>query len=155
MTGFDDKLRLNAAEIERALDTLLDACRLAGPGEPPARLVAAMRHGTLEGGKRLRPFLLRQTAQMGGFEGETAFVFAPAILGPNQVQGACAELFVVSGISFDRLVDQDGYVLSLVLAGFFLDLDFGVGVYARAKRGNDDAIYTHPAVFNPFIRLAA
>jgi farnesyl diphosphate synthase len=79
MTGFDDKLRLNAAEIERALDTLLDAGRLAGPGEPPARLVAAMRHGTLEGGKRLRPFLLRQTAQMLGIAPERSIAAAVSV----------------------------------------------------------------------------
>ncbi|HEX4296691.1 MAG TPA: polyprenyl synthetase family protein, partial [Devosia sp.] len=54
----------NAAEIERALDTLLAAAPLSGPGVPPDRLVAAMRHGSLDGGKRLRPFLLRQTAAM-------------------------------------------------------------------------------------------
>ena len=49
MTSFDAKLRQNATDIERALGTLLNADRLAGPGEPPGRLVAAMRHGALEG----------------------------------------------------------------------------------------------------------
>jgi farnesyl diphosphate synthase len=66
MTNFDDKLRQNATEIERALDTQLGAEPLGGPGEPPARLLAAMRHGALEGGKRLRPFFLRQTRAMLG-----------------------------------------------------------------------------------------
>jgi farnesyl diphosphate synthase len=37
---------------------------LAGPGTPPDRLIAAMRHGTLGGGKRLRPALLVETAGM-------------------------------------------------------------------------------------------
>jgi farnesyl diphosphate synthase len=64
--SFAEKLQRNAAEIERALDTLLGVQPLTGPGEPPARLIEAMRHGTLEGGKRLRPFLLRETAQMLG-----------------------------------------------------------------------------------------
>ena len=66
MTDFSSKLRQNAEEIERALDTLLEAGRLSGPGEVPGRLVAAMRHGTLNGGKRLRPFLLRETAALCG-----------------------------------------------------------------------------------------
>jgi len=64
MAGFDQKLQHNAADIERALDTLLSADPLAGPGEPPPLLLEAMRHGTLNGGKRLRPFLLREAAEM-------------------------------------------------------------------------------------------
>ncbi|MCW5647093.1 MAG: polyprenyl synthetase family protein, partial [Sphingopyxis sp.] len=79
MTSFDDKLRRNAAEIERALDTLLTAERLSGPGEPPARLLAAMRHGALEGGKRLRPFLLRETARLLGVDGDNSLAAATAV----------------------------------------------------------------------------
>ncbi|MEO7221507.1 MAG: polyprenyl synthetase family protein, partial [Devosia sp.] len=76
MSNFDAKLKQNAADIERALDTLLNADRLGGPGQPPGGLVAAMRHGTLEGGKRLRPFLLRETARMLGKSGEYSLVSA-------------------------------------------------------------------------------
>jgi farnesyl diphosphate synthase len=79
MTSFDDKLRQNAAEIERALDTLLSAERLAGPGEPPARLLAAMRHGALDGGKRLRPLLLRETAQLLGVAPEHSLAAATSV----------------------------------------------------------------------------
>jgi farnesyl diphosphate synthase len=79
MTDFDARLRQNAADIERALDALLTAGRLGGPGEPPARLVAAMRHGALEGGKRLRPFLLRQTAHMFGKAVESSIVSAVSV----------------------------------------------------------------------------
>ncbi|MEP7240038.1 MAG: polyprenyl synthetase family protein [Devosia sp.] len=64
MTGFDTILESNAAAIERALDTLLSPDRLDGPGAVPPRLLEAMRHGTLGGGKRLRPLLLRETAAM-------------------------------------------------------------------------------------------
>jgi farnesyl diphosphate synthase len=69
----------NAAEIERALDTLLAAAPLSGPGVPPDRLVAAMRHGSLDGGKRLRPFLLRQTAAMFGIAPELSLPAALAV----------------------------------------------------------------------------
>ncbi len=63
---FAERLQTNAAQIERALDTLLRAEALSGPGEPALRLIEAMRHGTLNGGKRLRPLLLRETAAMLG-----------------------------------------------------------------------------------------
>ena len=55
-----------AADIEVALDTLLESGLLSGPGVPPQRLIAAMRHGSLNGGKRLRPLLVRQAAGVFG-----------------------------------------------------------------------------------------
>ena len=79
MTEFERKLRQNADEIERALDTLLDAARLSGPGDVPERLVAAMRHGTLNGGKRLRPFLLRETAALFGASPESSLAAAVSV----------------------------------------------------------------------------
>tara|TARA_R110002124_G_scaffold284320_1_gene461317 strand:+ start:8697 stop:9599 length:903 start_codon:yes stop_codon:yes gene_type:complete len=51
-----------AAAVEVALGNLLSAALLSGPGPAADRLVAAMRHGSLAGGKRLRPLLLRQSA---------------------------------------------------------------------------------------------
>ena len=79
MTSFDDTLRTNAAEIERALETLLDTERLNDPDLPPDRLVAAMRHGTLNGGKRLRPLLLRETASMLGVASELSLAAAVSV----------------------------------------------------------------------------
>ncbi len=64
--AFDDEMKSCAADIERALDELLTEKALAGPGVPPERLLAAIRHGSLNGGKRLRPLLLRQTAAVFG-----------------------------------------------------------------------------------------
>jgi farnesyl diphosphate synthase len=64
--SFRDDLASTAADIERALDTLLTTTALAGPAAPPERVVAAMRHGTLNGGKRLRPLLVRQAARVFG-----------------------------------------------------------------------------------------
>lgn len=51
-----------AKAVEAALARLLGAEPLSGPGPTPARLVSAMRHGSLDGGKRLRPLLVRQAA---------------------------------------------------------------------------------------------
>src|SRR5690606_32050531 len=51
-----------ARAVEAALARQLDAAPLSGPGPAPARLIGAMRHGSLEGGKRLRPLLVRQAA---------------------------------------------------------------------------------------------
>ncbi|MEP4292849.1 MAG: polyprenyl synthetase family protein [Rhizobiaceae bacterium] len=50
--------------VNARLDELMSSA--AGDGEVvrPARLVAAMRHGLLNGGKRLRPFLVIQTARL-------------------------------------------------------------------------------------------
>ena len=79
MSSFADRLAENATDIERALDALLQAERLGGPGEAPARLIAAMRHGTLNGGKRLRPFLLRETAGMLGIASELSLAAAVSV----------------------------------------------------------------------------
>ncbi len=79
MSQFDTLMAQNAAEIEAALATLLESTALTGPSAPPDRLVAAMRHGTLEGGKRLRPFLLRQTAVLFGVAPELSIAAATAV----------------------------------------------------------------------------
>ena len=79
MAPFDQKLVQNATDIERALETLLNRERLADPDLPPDRLVAAMRHGTLNGGKRLRPFLLRETAAMLGTAPELSLAAAVSV----------------------------------------------------------------------------
>lgn len=51
-----------ARAVEAGLSEILSGPGLSGPGPVAERLVAAMRHGSLEGGKRLRPLLVRQTA---------------------------------------------------------------------------------------------
>ncbi|HEY8576340.1 MAG TPA: farnesyl diphosphate synthase [Devosia sp.] len=53
-----------ARDVEAALGELLDSGRLSGPGPAAERVVAAMRHGSLGGGKRLRPLLVRQAASI-------------------------------------------------------------------------------------------
>ena len=51
-----------ARAVEAGLSEYLTGNWLSGPGPAAERLVSAMRHGSLEGGKRLRPLLVRQAA---------------------------------------------------------------------------------------------
>jgi farnesyl diphosphate synthase len=67
---FARKLDETAAACERALAALLDEAALPGEIARPPRLVAAMRHGALGGGKRLRPFLTVAAAAAFGVGGE-------------------------------------------------------------------------------------
>lgn len=60
------RLAQTAAEIEALLDGLLADAVREGEIARPARLLAAMRHGALGGGKRLRPFLTVETARLFG-----------------------------------------------------------------------------------------
>jgi farnesyl diphosphate synthase len=64
ITGFPKQLASVAAETEAVLKQLLDDPPLEGEISRPRRLAAAMRHAALDGGKRLRPFLLVETASI-------------------------------------------------------------------------------------------
>ncbi|MFD1941246.1 polyprenyl synthetase family protein [Paradevosia shaoguanensis] len=79
MTDFQSELSGIAKAIEAALDEYLSAEQLGGPGAPPDRLVAAMRHGSLNGGKRLRPLLVKQAAAVFGMEREQSLVAGLAV----------------------------------------------------------------------------
>ena len=76
---FANRLGTVAADIEVLLDRLLGAT--PGPGEiaRPQRLLAAMRHAMLGGGKRLRPFLLVETAALFGAAREGALLAGAAL----------------------------------------------------------------------------
>ena len=63
---FPAQLALVAAETETLLNQLLADTALDGEIQRPPRLLAAMRHGALDGGKRLRPFLVVETATLFG-----------------------------------------------------------------------------------------
>lgn len=66
-------LKSNGEAVETVLATLLSADVQPGEIARPARLLAAMRHGVLNGGKRLRPFLVIEAAALfDGVERETA-----------------------------------------------------------------------------------
>lgn len=66
---FEDLLRQRAADMELLLSDLLDHRVREDEIARPQPLLAAMRHGTLNGGKRLRPFLVQESAAL--FEGNT------------------------------------------------------------------------------------
>ena len=62
--AFERVLARSALEVEALLRDLLGARPLSGEIDRPERLMAAMRHGVLNGGKRLRPFLVLETAAL-------------------------------------------------------------------------------------------
>ena len=61
---FTERLTATARDIETLLDRLLSPAALSSETARPPRLIAAMRHGALDGGKRLRPFLVVETAAL-------------------------------------------------------------------------------------------
>jgi farnesyl diphosphate synthase len=74
--GFSQRLMRAATLVEARLSDLLDHRAAIGA---PARLIAAMRHGALGGGKRLRPFLTLECAQLFGAPAEAAVEAAVAL----------------------------------------------------------------------------
>ncbi|MCP8938901.1 polyprenyl synthetase family protein [Alsobacter sp. SYSU M60028] len=69
-SAFEVRLGADAEAIERMLETLLDPAPRPGEIARPRRLMEAMRYATLGGGKRLRPFLLVESARLFGAAGE-------------------------------------------------------------------------------------
>src|SRR5215831_14588807 len=61
---FQDRLGAVAQETEALLDRLLASVPLDGERARPARLLEAMRYAGLGGGKRLRPFLVVESAAL-------------------------------------------------------------------------------------------
>src|SRR4051812_40011380 len=61
---FRQRLDGVAADTERLLERLLDATPLTDERARPQRLMDAMRHVSLGGGKRLRAFLVVETAAL-------------------------------------------------------------------------------------------
>ncbi len=74
--GFEALLVEAARQVEARLDALLAQCEEAGT---PERLVAAMRHAVLAGGKRFRPFLVLETAHLLGGNRDAAIDVAAAL----------------------------------------------------------------------------
>ncbi|MES0024353.1 MULTISPECIES: polyprenyl synthetase family protein [unclassified Mesorhizobium] len=77
--AFEAALPRRAAAIETELRLLLEGRTLAGEIARPERLMAAMRHGVLNGGKRLRPFLVMESAALFGADGEASLRVATAL----------------------------------------------------------------------------
>lgn len=76
---FAARLDAAATDTEALLDRLLTEKRAAGEIARPARLLEAMRYATLGGGKRLRPFLLIETAALFGVPRERALMAGAAL----------------------------------------------------------------------------
>jgi farnesyl diphosphate synthase len=76
---FATRLAAVATDTETLLAQLLDAEPLPGETARPERLLAAMRHAVLGGGKRLRPFLLVETAALFGARRDGALLAGAAL----------------------------------------------------------------------------
>jgi farnesyl diphosphate synthase len=73
--AFSQRLGFAVQLVEERLASLVAGLAAAGA---PERLVAAMRHGTLGGGKRFRPFLVIESAGLFGVGAEAALNTAAA-----------------------------------------------------------------------------
>ena len=78
-SNFAARLTAVAAETEALLDRLLGDRPVAGEVARPPRLLAAMRHAVLGGGKRLRPFLVVETATLFGTARDGALLAGAAL----------------------------------------------------------------------------
>ncbi len=76
---FETHLREIAVETERLLSSLLEEQPLAGEVARPLHLLEAMRHAVLNGGKRLRPFLVTASAALFGGQSEAALRVGAAL----------------------------------------------------------------------------
>ena len=78
-TDFEIRLRGHAQSLEAMLNHLLSPQILDGEIIRPERLLDAMRHGVLNGGKRLRPFLVMESAALFEADSEAALRVAAAL----------------------------------------------------------------------------
>ena len=75
--NFEQTLKFAAAAVEARLAEILAAQRRGGRG--PERLIAAMEHALLGGGKRFRPLLVMETATLFDAPAEPALQAAAAV----------------------------------------------------------------------------
>ncbi len=76
---FKQSLNSIAADTERLLDRLLATKPVAGELARPPRLLEAMRYASLGGGKRVRPFLLVESARLFSVPRRQALMVAAAL----------------------------------------------------------------------------
>ncbi len=76
---FEKRLRNNAREIEALLDTLLSPSPLSDEIARPDTLRSAMHYAVLNGGKRLRPFLVIESAALLGGDAQAALRVGAAL----------------------------------------------------------------------------
>jgi farnesyl diphosphate synthase len=78
-TEFKSLLKSHATLVENTLIDLLDDAHVEYEIERPSRLMKAMRHSSLDGGKRLRPFLVIESARIFGLNPQQAVFTASAL----------------------------------------------------------------------------
>ncbi|MEO1990026.1 MAG: polyprenyl synthetase family protein [Martelella sp.] len=78
-TEFTTRLESARKDVEACLDRLLGPEPLDGETARPETLMAAIRHGVLNGGKRFRPFLVIETTQLLGGPADAALRVAAAL----------------------------------------------------------------------------
>nr|WP_299502668.1 farnesyl diphosphate synthase [uncultured Rhizobium sp.] len=71
-TPFETSLLALAEQVEATLSELLDARPRDGEIARPGRLIEAMHYGALNGGKRLRPYLVMESTRLFGGDEKTA-----------------------------------------------------------------------------------
>lgn len=76
---FEARLTATAREIEAVLETLLSPSVLKGEIARPERLRSAMHYASLNGGKRLRPFLVVEAASLLGGDRDAALRVGAAL----------------------------------------------------------------------------
>jgi farnesyl diphosphate synthase len=76
---FFEKLGTHAAAVEAQLAELLSSRKKDGEIARPPRLLAAIRHGVLNGGKRLRPALVLESAGLFGGDMDAALRVAASL----------------------------------------------------------------------------
>ena len=95
-TEFTEKLNTTIGLINDSLAKILTPIAKRGEVELPSQLVDAMRHGTLNGGKRIRPFLFLNSEKLFDFSGG------------NPIKAACAiELVHCYSLIHDDLPAMD------------------------------------------------
>jgi farnesyl diphosphate synthase len=78
-SGFQSRLADVARDVEALLQTLLGRDLAQGETARPARLLQAMQYSALAGGKRLRPFLIVESARLFGVKPQQAMMAAAAV----------------------------------------------------------------------------
>ncbi len=96
-TPLGAELSRSAADVTSFLDGYLSAANLSRAHPVPERLVAAMRHGVLGRGKRLRPYLVRASACLFGMPPEATVR-----------TGAAVECVHCYSLVHDDLPEMDG-----------------------------------------------
>jgi farnesyl diphosphate synthase len=118
-TKFIARLDAAAADMESLLDRLLSAKPETGEVDRPQRLIESMRYAALGGGKRLRPFLAVETAELFGVPRERALM-----------AGAAVECVHCYSLVHDDLPAMDNDVLRRGRATVHMAFDYATAILA-------------------------